>query len=89
MNVIYLCVTEFHATRHKVRNVWAKEIWKKGWGLNVRIRVTLRKQLGREPYHVEFKACQESGGKYQDITSDDIRAAFDCGEEVSRSLTIS
>lgn len=66
----------------KVRNIWAKEIWRKGWGLTVRVRVTLRKQLGRDPFHAEFKACLDSGDGYRDITPEDIRAAYDRGEEV-------
>lgn len=65
-----------------MKNIWAKEIWRKGWGLWVRVRVTLRKQLKRDPYHAEFQAALKSEKDYRDITPDDIKAAYDSGQEV-------
>ena len=71
----------------KVRNTWAKELWRKGWGRNVRVRVTLRQQLGHEPTERELDAAsRDLGNKYQDISAEDIREAYDCGEEVSHFL---
>ena len=70
-----------------MKNTWAKEIWRKGWGWRVRVRVTLRKRLGRNPTYRELqKACEEDNN-YQDITSEDIRIAYDLGEEVSPLLS--
>jgi hypothetical protein len=73
-----------YGVMHKVKNTWAKEIWRKGWGWRVRVRVTLRKRLHRNPTYGELKkAYQEPENNYQDITPDDIRAAYDRGEEVN------
>jgi hypothetical protein len=46
--------------------------------------VTLRKRLHRDPTLGEFRAaCEDEDNKYQDITPEDIRMAYDRGEEVS------
>ncbi|KIM80619.1 hypothetical protein PILCRDRAFT_822359 [Piloderma croceum F 1598] len=63
----------------KVRNTWAREILKKGWGSHVRTRVGLRKRLGREPSKREFEAALAA--ESIPVTQDDIRNAYDKGEE--------
>lgn len=52
---------------------------RKGWGSHVRARVGLRKQLGRNPTKQEFEAALVEPIP---ITQDDIRRAYDLGEEV-------
>lgn len=70
----------------KVRNTWAKEILRKGWGSHVRTRVALRKRLHRDPTDDEFKAALKA--EAVPITQDDIRNAYDKGEEVGSPLDI-
>lgn len=72
-----------YSIRVKVRNTWAKEILRKGWGSHVRTRVALRKRLHRDPTDDEFKAALEADVVL--ITQDDIRNAYDKGEEVKVS----
>jgi hypothetical protein len=57
----------------------------KGWGRNVRVRIMLRKQLGREPTERELKAgFANIGNQYKDgLTAEDVKAAYDSGKEVS------
>jgi hypothetical protein len=45
--------------------------------------VTLRIQLGREPTERELQAAyKDTKNLYRDITPEDVRDAYDCGEEV-------
>lgn len=68
----------------QVRKTWAKEIWRKGWGWRVRVRVTLRKRLRREPNEAELRnAYKDVDNAYKEITIDDVQSAYDRGEEVS------
>lgn len=70
----------------QVRNTWAKEILRKGWGSHVRTRVALRKQLHRNPTNAEFLAALKADAI--PLTQDDIRNAYDKGEEVGAPANI-
>lgn len=63
----------------KVKQTWAQDILKKGWGRIVRTRVFLRKHLGREP---TLKEVEEYNDEVT-VTADEIREDFDQGKEVS------
>lgn len=54
----------------------------------MRARVTVRKNLEREATRQEIEdALADVDNKYQTITPDDIRVAYDLGEEVSPVLS--
>ncbi|KAJ8519980.1 hypothetical protein ONZ45_g3109 [Pleurotus djamor] len=40
---------EWHAQKPKFRRTWVREIFKKGWGVDVRFKAALRARLGRFP----------------------------------------
>jgi hypothetical protein len=51
------------------------------WGASVRARIGLRIDLGREPREREVaKAVAKK--KYENLSLDDIKQAFDLGQEV-------
>ena len=58
-----------------------KYIHRKGWGGDVRARIKFRKYEGREPTEDEEAELDEPGP--EEITTAEIREAFDKGEEVS------
>jgi hypothetical protein len=50
----------------------------------MRVRVTLRNQLNREPTEAEVEAAENNAGdKYQQVTPKQIINAYEKGEEVS------
>jgi len=64
----------------QVRNTWATEICKRGWGATVRARIYLRKQLKREFTEAELDQERHANRKY-DITPEEVGKAFLRGEE--------
>ncbi|KIM73287.1 hypothetical protein PILCRDRAFT_731253 [Piloderma croceum F 1598] len=73
---------EWRAQKQSVRNTWHKNIHEQGYGRNVRARITLRDQLGREPKVVEVEeAIKDKGNKFKTISVDDVVRAYDCGDE--------
>jgi hypothetical protein len=76
---IHVCLT----CLLKVRNTWHKNIYEQGYGRNVRARITLRGQLGREPKVMEVEeAIKDKGNKFKTINIDDVVRAYDRGDEV-------
>jgi hypothetical protein len=72
----------------KVRNTWHKNIYEQGYGRNVRARITLRDQLGREPKVVEVDEAIKSDKKNKLMISvDDVARAYDRGDEVREHLS--
>ena len=65
----------------KTKKSWVKHIHEKGWGGNVRARIKFRKYEGREPTEDEEDELGEPGP--EEVTTAEIREAFDKGEEVS------
>ncbi|KZP30756.1 hypothetical protein FIBSPDRAFT_883882 [Athelia psychrophila] len=61
----------------KLKSAWSRAVIEQAWGRTVRIRVYLRKQLGREPTPQEMA---EDSGETK-ATAEDIRKAFDRGDE--------
>lgn len=67
----------------KVKNTWATHISKHPWGRFIRVRVTLRNQLHREPTEAEVEAAESNAGdKYQQVPPKQIISAYEKGEEV-------
>lgn len=67
----------------KVRNTWAKGILQNEWGVTVRARLTLRKELRREPTDAEVSIAIESKNKFKNVTPEAIMREYDEGREVS------
>lgn len=65
----------------KTKKSWVKYIHEKGWGGSVRARIKFRKYEGREPTEDEEDELDEPGP--EEVTTAEIREAFDKGEEVS------
>ncbi|KAA1477485.1 hypothetical protein DENSPDRAFT_917569 [Dentipellis sp. KUC8613] len=76
-----LSQTEWLLQPTQVRNTWTREIWRHSWGRRVRLRVTLRRELQRDPTPEEVKKATEAGKAFKDITPEDILQAYDQGEE--------
>ncbi|KAF7978747.1 hypothetical protein HWV62_44762 [Athelia sp. TMB] len=68
---------EWLSQKLRVKQTWAQDILKKGWGRIVRTRVFLRKHLGREP---TLKEVEEYNDEVT-VTADEIREDFDQGKE--------
>lgn len=64
------------------QNHWARKISEKSFGIWVRTRVGLRRDLGREPTTDEINEAKNNG-VYNKMSSDVIKEAFACGQEVS------
>ena len=63
-------------------NHWAKNILEQAWGAGLRVRIGLRHDLGLEPTEQEVdRAIAEK--KYENLSPDRIKEAFDLGQEVS------
>ncbi|GLB33213.1 hypothetical protein LshimejAT787_0100980 [Lyophyllum shimeji] len=72
---------EWATSSKQTKETWSEHISKKKWGAEVRARITLRRQLRREPTVEELE--QAIGhGVGNGVTSDDVRRALDDGEEV-------
>lgn len=70
-----------------MRSTWHTNIYKHTYGRNVRARITLRKQLGREAKATEVEeALQDKDNKFKTISVDDIARAYDSGDEVRNYL---
>lgn len=67
----------------KVRNTWGKGILRKTWGLPVRARTLLRKQLHREPTAAEVSDAVKSGNTLDNLTPEEIIREYDEGREAS------
>ncbi|KAF5371502.1 hypothetical protein D9615_009588 [Tricholomella constricta] len=68
-----------YLTRDKqTKNRWCNHISQQVWGAEIRVRIALRKALGREPTPEE---CENAIGGGAGVTSLDVRAALDSGEE--------
>lgn len=65
----------------KTKKSWVKYIHEKGWGGSVRARIKFRKYEGREPTEDEEDELHEPGPG--EVTTAEVREAFDKGEEVS------
>jgi len=73
---------EWQAQAATVRNTWHKNILNNEYGRNVRARITLRKEFGREPKVREVEeATKDKSNKFMAISVDDIARAYDYGEE--------
>ncbi|KAJ7576711.1 hypothetical protein C8J56DRAFT_799872 [Mycena floridula] len=70
-----------------VKNAWINKIAEK-WGTHVRPRIVLRKRLAREPTKDEFEAALESDEDFTNVTHEEIRKAFDSGEEMIAVYTM-
>ena len=68
----------------QVRNTWAREICRQGWGKDARGRVRGRIDFGREPTKAEVEEIVTSG-RFRMTTLDEIMKAYNCGEEVCTS----
>ncbi|KDR74295.1 hypothetical protein GALMADRAFT_575368 [Galerina marginata CBS 339.88] len=64
----------------KVRKTWAKQICVQDWGINVRVRVRARKELGRQPTKAEFNDILTSG-RFKSTTPEEVEKAYDIGVE--------
>lgn len=72
----------------QVKNIWAKQILKKGWGLVVRARITLRQVLGRRPTEYELnEALSDTQNQFQ-LTPEDVKQAYDRGDEARLATCI-
>ncbi|KAG6910185.1 hypothetical protein DXG01_012634 [Tephrocybe rancida] len=67
---------EWVANKDKTKETWMKRVITVEDYLHIRVRISLRKTLGREPTAEEVDECDGSG-----ITLEDIRLAYDKGEE--------
>ncbi|KAJ7123201.1 hypothetical protein C8R44DRAFT_785533 [Mycena epipterygia] len=76
-----LTLEEWTAQASTMQNRWCANLAKKDWGRITRMRIALRRQLGRNPTFEEVKAAMESNRKFTYITSDDIAEAFNKGDE--------
>ncbi|KAG6823457.1 hypothetical protein H0H93_003619, partial [Arthromyces matolae] len=66
-----------------VRQNWAHELDRSSvWGRGPRVRIALRRALGRAPTEEEFETAFWSERSYDEITKDDIAQALLRGEEV-------
>ena len=54
----------------------------RGWGLKIRTRIGLRRELRREPTAEEVDKALEKG-KVSNVTAENIADAFSRGKEVS------
>ncbi|TFY58421.1 hypothetical protein EVG20_g8158 [Dentipellis fragilis] len=77
----WLAAHTFVGLPMKVQNTWAREIWRHNWGYRVRVRVTLRRDLQHEPTPEEVEQAVKTEKAFQDITTKDIVAAYNKGEE--------
>ncbi|KAA1477490.1 hypothetical protein DENSPDRAFT_844659 [Dentipellis sp. KUC8613] len=66
----------------KVRNKWARYIWEKPWGWQNRARITFRRDEGREPTDDELDDALAAKRSFKEITWQDVRDAYDRGEEL-------
>ncbi|KAL6304138.1 hypothetical protein BKA93DRAFT_733802 [Sparassis latifolia] len=66
-----------------VRRKWAQEIHDKGWGRSVRVRIHLRRRLGREPDGEDIEDALKEKNAFKDVTPMQILAAYDSAEEAS------
>ena len=62
----------------QTKGEWVDHIKKDDWGSSVRARVKLRRIMGREPMKEEIPKKLNTG----DVTTTEIREAFDRGDEV-------
>ena len=65
----------------KTKKEWVENIHEKKWGGSVRARIKFRKYEGREPTEDEDNELKEPGP--EEITTAEIREAYDKGKEVS------
>ncbi|KAF8075797.1 hypothetical protein FPV67DRAFT_1664125 [Lyophyllum atratum] len=63
----------------KTQSTWSRHICKKKWSRDIRIRIALRKRLGRQPTAEEIEGAAEDGSG---VTQEDVRRALNKGEEV-------
>ncbi|EIW83872.1 hypothetical protein CONPUDRAFT_142400 [Coniophora puteana RWD-64-598 SS2] len=64
-----------------VKHTWVSNIQRGPYGRYIRCRVTLRKQLEREPEHQEIKNAWDTDNDFKGLTAEDISSAFARGEE--------
>ncbi|KAH0586955.1 hypothetical protein H2248_005785 [Termitomyces sp. 'cryptogamus'] len=80
-----LTTQEWASVDSSVRMNWAEEIWKSAeWGKAARVRISLRRSLGRSCTDEEFDEAFNTKCDYRMITADDIAQALLRGEEVCR-----
>jgi len=73
----------------QVKNTWATKICCKKWGRFVRARIEFRKstEFDRAPTDEEVDFILESG-LWQNTTTEDVKAAFNSGEEVWKFIPL-
>ncbi|KAG5732028.1 hypothetical protein E4T56_gene18254 [Termitomyces sp. T112] len=77
-----LTTQEWASVDSSVRMNWAEEIWKSAeWGKAARVRISLRRSLGRSCTDEEFDEAFNTKCDYRMITADDIAQALLRGEE--------
>ncbi|KAI0358499.1 hypothetical protein OH77DRAFT_1188096 [Trametes cingulata] len=76
-----LSVQEYRALAPKVKATWAKAIGTKGKHKDVRVRLVLRRELGRQPTALEVKTALADKNEYQNLTSEEIIQAYEAGSE--------
>ncbi|KAG6856369.1 hypothetical protein H0H87_005279, partial [Tephrocybe sp. NHM501043] len=77
-----LTTQEWGSVHSSIRNNWAAEIYRStAWGKAIRVRIALRKALGRSCTDVEFQDAYDLNRSYEEITIDEIGQALLCGHE--------
>lgn len=61
-----------------VKSNWGENICKKSWGNIVRVRIALRKKLGRDPDETELTNADEND---YNVTPEEVICAYDQGKE--------
>jgi len=79
---------EWILQKTSAKNRWAKKICGASWGKRVRIRIMLRRQLGREPKEVEVSDAEKSENTSEDVNAEDVIRAYDEGLEVIHVWTM-
>ncbi|GLB33208.1 hypothetical protein LshimejAT787_0100930 [Lyophyllum shimeji] len=69
---------EWAASSSQTKRTWCKHICDQKWGTEIRMRILLRKKLGRDPTAEE---TEKATGVGAGVTPEDVRHALDNGEE--------
>ncbi|KAJ3872398.1 hypothetical protein F5051DRAFT_421611 [Lentinula edodes] len=65
----------------KFHKSWSDVLHNDKWGRTVRVMIHLRTQLGREPTEDEIEEAQGLSDEYKHISAEEIKNAFDQGEQ--------